>query len=152
MIQPLRSAHRRTSMALALILPAVLVVGLMARRPLPHPYSKTHNSEARQSIGRSDHLWSRHRIHSVFLRNASGPATVQVVLEPLDDFSAPDLLVYWSPALPVSDQLATNAVLLGAFENGRPLLLQESNTKGFLILYSLAHHTIVDTSPLERVL
>jgi hypothetical protein len=140
-------------MALALALPTVLAVGLMVRRPLPRADSKTYNSEARQPILKSDHLWTKHAIHSVFLTDTSDPTTVQVVLEPLDDLSVPDPLVYWSPEFSgSSDRLPTNAVLLGAFENGKPLRLRKSNAKGFLILYSLAHQSIVDAGSLESVL
>jgi hypothetical protein len=164
MIQPLRTVHRRASMALALVLPTVLAVGLRARRPLIHARlgergvdaftmeSKTRNSEARQSSRQSDHLWAKHAIHSVFLRDTSDPTVVQVVLEPLDDISAPDLLVYWCPELSSKHDLPTHAVLLGAFEKSKPLYLQESNARGFLILYSLAHQSVVDAASLESVL
>jgi hypothetical protein len=152
MIQPLRTVHRRASMALALVLSTVLVVGLTARRPLIHADSKTRNSEGRQSRWQSDHLWAKHAIHSVFLRNTSDPTVVQVVLEPLDDISAPDLLVYWCPELSSKHDLPTHAVLLGPFENTKPLYLQESNARGFLVLYSLAHQSVVDAASLEGVL
>src|SRR5215470_5733745 len=142
MIQPLRSMHRRGWLALALVLPTVLVVGLTARRPLSRADSKTYNSQPRQPIRQSDHLWAKHAIHSAFITDTSHPATVQVVLEPLGDLSVPDLLVYWSPELSGSDSLPTNAVLLGAFENSKPLQLQESNAKGFLVLYSLSHQSV----------
>jgi hypothetical protein len=152
MIQPFRVAHRRAWMVLALVLPTVLVVGLMARRPLLRADSKTHNSGVPQPIWQSDHLWKKHEIHSVFLRDTSDPTSVQVALEPLEDVSAPDPLVYWSRELSGSDRLPTNSVLLGAFEPGKPLLLPETNTNGFLILYSLAHQSVVDTASLEGVL
>jgi len=139
-------------MALALILPTVLLVGLMVRRPLLQADSKKHNSEGRQSIQESDHLWAKHSIRSLFVRNTSDPTVVHVVLESIDDLSAPDLLVYWSPELSVSDNLPTKAVLLGAFENSRPMRLQGSGKQGFLILYSLAHRSVVDSAPLGRVL
>ena len=152
MIQPLRSMHRRAWLTLGLVLPTLLAVGLIVRRPLPLADLKTHHSQARGPIRQSDHLWTKHAIHSVFLSDTSDPTSVQVVLEPLDDLSAPDPLVYWSRELSGSDRLPTNAVLLGAFENGKPLRLRESNAKGFLILYSLAHQSIVDTASLENVL
>jgi hypothetical protein len=152
MIQPLRAAHRRAWYALAFVLPGVLVVGLTGRRPLRGAVSKTHNFAVQQPIRQSDHLWKRHGILSVFLLDTTDPTMVQVVLEPLDDLSAPDPLIYWSRELPGSDWLPTNAVLLGAFEDDKPLRLPESNTNGFLILYSLAHQSIVDTASLEGVL
>lgn len=152
MIQPLRTVHRRASIALALILPTVLLVGLMARRPPLQADSKRHNSEGWQSIQESDHLWTKRSIRSLFVRNTSDPTAVHVVLEPIDDLSDPDLLVYWSPELSGRDNLPTNAVLLGAFEDSRPMRLQGSDNQGFLILYSLAHHSVVDTAPLGRVL
>jgi hypothetical protein len=139
-------------MALAIVLPTVLVVGLMARRPLPRTSSKTDYAEVQQPIRQSDRLWAKHAIHSVFLRDTSDPTSVQVVLEPLDDISAPDLLVYWSAELSDVNQLPSQAVLLGAFENGQLLHFRKSNPKGFLILYSLAHQSVVDTVSLEGVL
>ena len=152
MIQPLRTMHRRASIALALVLPTVLIVGLMARRPARHSDLKTQNLAARQTVRQSDHLWAKHAIRSVFLRDKNDPTAIQVVLEPLDDLSIPDLLVYWSPELSGGGSLPTNAVLLGTFEKSEPLQLQQSNAKGFLILYSLAHQSIVDAAPLESVL
>jgi hypothetical protein len=152
MIQPLRSAHRRTWLALAPVLPMVLIVGLMAKRPLSRSDSKINNSEAGQAIWQSDDLWTKHKIHSAVLRDTSDPTSVQIVLESPGDLSVPDVLVYWAPQLPGSDSLPTNAVLLGVLENSRPLHLRDSNPKGFLILYSLAHHSIVDAAPLESVL
>ncbi len=152
MIQPLRTVHRRAFVALALILPAVLLIGLMARRPPLQADSKRHNLEGWQSIQESDHLWAKHSIRSLFVRNTSDPIAVHVVLQPIGDFSVPDLLVYWSPELSASDNLPTNAVLLGAFENKRPMRLQGRGNQGFLILYSLAHHSVVDSAPLGRVL
>jgi hypothetical protein len=138
-------------MALALVLPTVLAVGLTARRRLSRPDWKRPEPEAWQPIQQSDHLWAKHQIHSVFLRDTSDTAKVQVVLEPLDDLSVPDALVYWSRELSGSDRLPTNAVLLGAFENGKPLRLPETNTSGVLILYSLAQQSIVDTASLESM-
>src|SRR5215467_10444878 len=145
MIQALRSVHRQASMALVLVLPTVLVVGLMARQPLPRTNSKTDNAEVQQPIRQSDRLWTKHAIHSVFMRDMSDPTTVQVGLEPLDDLSAPDLLVYWSAELSDVNQLPSQAVLLGTFENGKRLQFLKINPKGFLILYSLAHQSVVDT-------
>ena len=152
MIRPLRSAHRRAWLALALVLPSVLIVGLKARRPLTHEDSKINNSEARQAIWQSDDLWTKHKIHSAVLRDTSDPTSVEVVLEPLDDLSVPDVLVYWSLELSGDDSVPTSAVLLGTFRNSKPLRLQERKAKGFLILYSLAHQSLVDTASLESVL
>ena len=152
MIQSLRTANRRVFAALAFVLPAVIVVGLVARRPPLLPSSKKYDREARQPTQRVDQTWLQHKIHSVRLRNANDPATVQIVLEPLDDISAPDLLVYWSPELSGSDSLPTGAVLLGAFESSKPLQLRDNHARGFLVLYSLAHRRIIDAAPLESLL
>jgi len=152
MIQALRSVHRRASMALVLVLPTVLVVGLMARRPLPRTGSKTDNAEVQQPIRQSDRLWTKHAIHSVFLKDTSDPTAVQVGLEPLDGLSAPDLLVYWSAELSDPNQLPSQAVLLGTFENDKPFRFRKSNPRGFLILFSLTHQSVVDTASLEGML
>jgi len=139
-------------MTLALVLPTVLIVGLLARRPLPRTTSKTDNAEVQQPLPQSDRLWTKHAIHSVFLKDTSDPTAVQVVLESLDDLSAPDLLVYWSAELSGANQLPSQAVLLGTFDNGKRLQFRKINPKGFLILYSLAHQSVVDTASLEGVL
>ena len=152
MIHSLRSAHRRTWLALAPVLPMVLIVGLMARRPLPRSNSRITNSETQRAIRQTDDPWTKHKIHSVFLRDPSDPTSVQVVLTEPGDLSVPDVLVYWSPQLSGTDSLPTDALLLGALENSRPMHLRDGNPKGFLILYSLAHHSIVDAAPLESVL
>src|SRR5262249_21292532 len=144
--------HRRASMALAIVLPTVLVVGLMARRPLPRTSSKTDNAEVPQPVRQSDRLWTKHAIHSVFLRNTSDPAMIQLRLEPPEDLSAPDLLVYWSPELSDVNQLPSQAVLLGTLENSKSSQFRKVSPKGFLILYSLAHQSVVDTASLEGLL
>ncbi len=139
-------------MALAFVLPTVLVVGFLARRPLSRTRSKRANAEVQQPIRQSDRLWTKHAIHSVFLRDTSDPTAVQVGLEPLDDLSAPDLLVYWSAERSDANQLPSRAVLLGTFENGKLLQIRKGNPQGFLILYSLAHQSVVDTASLEGML
>jgi len=137
-------------MALAFVLPTVLFAGLTARGPLPHLDSKPRNAETERSLRQSDRLSHEHKIHT-YLTETGDPTMVQVVLEPLDDLSAPDLLVYWCPELPTKDKLPTKAVLLGPLENSEPLHLRHGNSKGFLILYSLAHQSIIDEASLETV-
>ena len=78
--------------------------------------------------------------------------TTSRALEPPDDLSAPDLLVYWSAELSDVNQLPSQAVLLGTLENSKRLQFLKINPKGFLILYSLAHQSVVDTASLEGVL
>jgi hypothetical protein len=77
---------------------------------------------------------------------------VQVGLEPFGDLSAPDLLVYWSAELSDVNQLPRQAVLIGTLGSGKRLPFRKINPKGFLILYSLAHQSVVDTASLEGVL
>jgi hypothetical protein len=139
-------------MALAIVLPTVLVVGLMARRPLPRTSSKADSAEVQQAIRQSDRLWKKHVIHSVFLRDRSDPAMVQLALDPPDDLFAPDLLLYWSAELSDVNQLPSQAVLLGRLEDGKSSPFRKVSPKGFLILYSLAHQSVVDTASLEGLL
>ena len=147
MIQPLRTVHRRASSTLALVLPMVLLIGLMARRPLTEASPRIRYSGVSDPIGQSDHVWKQHKIRSSFLRNPSDLTEVQVVLDPVDEFSAPDLLVYWSPQVSDGDRLPTQAVLVGEFEGGRPILPPRNNGQGVLILYSVAQQSIVDSAP-----
>jgi len=138
-------------MALAFVLPTVLLVGLTARRPLQHAGQGMAKLGSLQPIKQSDHLWAKHAIHSAFFRDTSDLTEVQVVLVPLDDLPAPELLVYWSPELSNSDALPRHARLMGAFGTGKPLQLPAKSDHRFLILYSLAHQSIFDTAPLESL-
>jgi hypothetical protein len=58
MIQPLRAVHSRAFVVLALVLPAILLIGLGARRPLVGP--SVHASDVAETgnmVWESNDLW-----------------------------------------------------------------------------------------------
>ncbi|MEW5975988.1 MAG: hypothetical protein AB1898_09315 [Acidobacteriota bacterium] len=123
MIRPLRNIHRRTFSGLAVVLPAILLVGLASRQPFPE--------ESLSFLGPEE----------------GGPHLPEALLsgEPLD---APDVLVYWTAGLPSGDHLPAEASLLGPLQGIDPLLPAPS-AKGFLLFYSLAHNRIVARTELQ---
>ena len=65
------------------------------------------------------------------------------------DFVKPDLIVYWVAGSPnVTDKLADNARLLGAFNSSLALSLspEAGPGSGVLVLYSLADQEIIEVS------
>jgi len=153
MIQPLRAAHRRAVITLAVVLPAVLLIGLGARRPPPEPLLRSPALPASlHLITESAGSWQRHAIQTTIYGDLNPPNDFYVVLRPTQSINEPDLLVYWSDALPRENHLPEGARLLGAFDPGRTLLLPREIQPGtHLILYSLAHQSVVDSTMLEKL-
>ena len=97
MIQPLRVVHRRAFVALALVLPAILLIGLGARRPGLDPRARPIDAPDTGKIVReSSNLWQKHSIQSRFYRNPDGALDTYVVLLPAEELNEPDLLLYWA--------------------------------------------------------
>jgi hypothetical protein len=148
MIQPLRNAHRRTFLALAVVLPAILVVGLMARhRNLPvsadtfkPPYAI---ESQKMSVG-----WQKHPIDTYFYMNPVRDGEVAVVLTPKPALDEPDLLLYWADTDAAGADLS-RARLLGPFVPGTRYSLLASERRGQLMLYSLAHNEVIDRAKIE---
>jgi len=153
MIQPLRTVHRRSFVALALVLPAILVVGIGARRIQPNPSTPTKGLPVTASLVReSSRLWREHAIQSKFYRKSGTPREPFVVLETMRELNEPDLLLYWSTIFPQGNALPKDARLLGAYAPGRPFVLPfDEEQDGYLILFSMADRTVFDTAMVERL-
>jgi hypothetical protein len=152
MIQPLRSVHRRAFVALAVVLPVVIVAGLGARRPRPSGGTLATQLPASMYVaGTSGTLWLKHSMQTEFYSDSNRLAETYVVLKPAEDFNEPDLLLYWSPG-PPSESVSADARLLGPFAADKPFALpMDAGRAGYLTLFSLAHQAVFDTAKLENL-
>ena len=146
MIQPLRTCHRRTFVVLAVVLPALFVAGLAARRQAAEPQAAAPDAYTLVSSD-AGHWHQRHIKINVFT-NTIQPGARWVQLVPQEELREPDALVYWSDAQPSGANLPAKARLLGALDPTARYALPE-NAEGFLIVYSLAHQTVVDATAFE---
>jgi hypothetical protein len=157
MIQPLRTVHRRAFVGLALVLPAILLVGLGARHPpqrLSVPAGQLPNSA--HLLRKSDTLWQKQTIESEFYSDSNHPGDMFVVLNPVGhparEVIEPDLLLYWSTDQPRGDSVSSHSQLLGAFIAGKVFTLPMSlGRTGYLVLFSLPHHTVFDVARVETL-
>ena len=133
MTQPLRSAHRLSFLLLSVLLPALLVAGLLARRPLV----------------RAEPASDR-----ITLRMPNGTELVADSRELWGAFvDSPDLLVYSTEAPTMLEALPVTAHLLGSLAAARKggLRVPGSNgEQGYLILYSLAWQKPVALAPFPK--
>ena len=153
MIQPLRTVHRRASIAMSIALPAVLFFGLSARRPMAQSGGHTDTlPTSAQLLKRSAGGWQRHSIETSIYGSLDSPPELYFVLRPAQPLNEPDVLLYWSAAPPANNSLPAGARLLGAVEPGQPLALPgDSRPQGYLVLYSLAHQSVEDYAALEKL-
>jgi hypothetical protein len=153
MIQPLRTVHRRAFVALAVVLPIILAVGLGGRRPLL--YSTSQAAEVPASgrlLKAADRLWQKHAIRTAFYRDSNSPSQIYVVLTAAPKLGEPDLLLYWTNHEVQGETLPAEARLLGPVVSGRAFVLpQNTGQTTLLVLYSLAHEAVVDTANVERL-
>jgi hypothetical protein len=158
MIQPLRTVHRRAFVGLALVLPAILLVGLAARHPRQRvsvPAAQLPNSA--HLLRKSDSLWQKQTIRSEFYSDSDHPGDIFVVLSPVvlrppQEANEPDLLLYWSTDQPQGDSVPAHERLLGVFVAGKVFTLPMSlGRTGYLVLFSLPHHTVFDTARVETL-
>ncbi|MGC1588291.1 MAG: hypothetical protein WA791_21720, partial [Rhodomicrobium sp.] len=149
----LRTVHRRTFMALAFILPAILVVGLRARPPHVRPAFHFSDLPAGAYMVReSSGLWRKHVMRSKFYSMPDRPQDIYVALQPTQEFNEPDLLLYWTASVPQGSALPVDAHLVGAYTAGKTFLLPMNEKRsGYLILFSLAHQMVFDTGTVEKL-
>jgi hypothetical protein len=152
MIQPLRTVHRRTFVVLGFVLPAILVVGLGARRPQRHASAiAAQVPDSAQLVRKSDSLWQRHAMQTQFYRDPR-KQEIYAVLLPAQELNQPDLLLYWAANAQQGESLPTDAQLLGSFTAGKALVLPSGAQRGgHLILFSLAHQAVADTATVESL-
>ncbi len=153
MIQPLRVVHRRAFVALSLVLPAILLIGIEARRPRLGP--STHATDVPDTgnmLRESSNLWQKHSIQSKFYNKPERPLDTYVVLLPAQELSEPDLLLYWATNAPQGNVLPGEAQLVGAFKAGKAFLLPlNEKSAGHLVLFSQAHQNVFDTARVEKL-
>ena len=153
MIQPLRVVHRRAFVALALALPAILLIGLGARRPHLGPSAHaTDVLDTGSMVRESSNLWQKHSIQSRFYSKPDRPLDTYVVLLPAQELNEPDLLLYWATNSPQGNVLPGEAQLVGAFTAGKAFLLPLNQKRaGYLVLFSPAHQAVFDTARVETL-
>jgi hypothetical protein len=153
MIQPLRAAHRRTFVALAFVLPVILVVGLGSRHPHPAPKVLAVQVPASaRLVGTSDRLWQKHAIRTELYTDSAHLQNIYVVLQSVQELNEPDLLLYWAVNAPQGNALPGEAQLKGAFTSGKAFLLPVNQKRaGHLVLFSPAHQTVVDIAKVEKL-
>jgi hypothetical protein len=152
MIRPLREFHRRVFVGLALVVPAILLIGIGARR---RPDSRLGSSSLPATwyvVKRSNFLWQKHTILSTFYSTPGRPQDIHVVLAPAHELNEPDLLLYWTDDAPHGNALPVEAQLVGAFAAGRPFLLPlDEERAGHLVLFSSALQTVFDSANVETL-
>lgn len=153
MIQPLRAAHRRAFVALALVLPAILLMGLGARRSRLGPVANaTHLQDTGNLVSESSNLWQKHSILSKFYSKPDRRLDRYVELLPAHELNEPDLLLYWAANAREGNVLPGDSQLVGTFNKGRNFLLP-LNQEGasHLVLFSPAHQTVFDAAAVEKL-
>jgi hypothetical protein len=146
MIQPLRTVHRGAFIALAFVLPAVLVAGLGARRPrVPSRVQGIELPGSAYLVKTSDALWQRHSIEMNFYRASNSPGEILVALRPRQALNNPDLLLYWSIDQPTDASLPSSSQLLGSLTATKVFTLPlNTGGGGYLVLFSLPHQNLFD--------
>jgi hypothetical protein len=147
MIQPLRNIHRRVFIALAALLPLILVAALKARHPFP-VVSTAMLSVPQYSppLKQPSVAWNKNSFDTEFYADPNNAEGLLVVLRPRRDLDDPDLLLYWA----AGNSPGINAAhLLGSFRAGNAYSLPVEIDRGSLVLYSLAHGEIVDSASIE---
>jgi hypothetical protein len=153
MIQPLRTVHRRAFVMLALLLPAILLAGIKARHPGSSLTGRAPELPPTARLVReSNGLWMQHSIATKFYGGSDSPKDMYVVLRPVQPLNEPDLLLYWSTNTPQGNSLPSDSMLVAPYKADEALALPlDRERAGNLILFSLAHQTVVDSAKVERL-
>ena len=154
MILPLRHRHRLMVLALSVLVPAGFAFGLAARKSVPIFSPKEGETDSLSRFGavqwtRLD-LWTNGLV-TTLLAEKENPSSAALQLWTSRQIVRPDVIVYWLPSVrTIKDRLPEESVLLGAFRQGTPTLLQLPanfpRAEGVLVLYSLADQEIVALS------
>ncbi len=155
MIRPLRVRHRLIWTGLAVALPALYVLGLAARQPVPGgpiPVPLGDESPAAPAAAWHTREIASGRVLAMAVSPGAGARPAVLWLHQVEDWRRPDILVYWSETpLAPQDDLA-DAILLGALDGPRPRSLNlPSRRGGHLTLYSLAHRERIGSVALAGV-
>jgi hypothetical protein len=149
MIRRLRTAHRVIWLAGLVLLPAIVVLGLDARRPpllsaprpLPAAFPLAPPSAWATPAGTV----------MVALVRIAADSTMALEFTGALALRGPDLLFYWSPRPPPVTGIDSSDVLLGP-ASGQPIrrypIPATALTRpGSVLLYSLAHQTLMGARP-----
>jgi hypothetical protein len=139
---------------LAPLLPAVLLIALLGRTPVPAsglpPELRDSPDPALVPIGAQWLLFEAPGIRARYLAQREDSTPTAIVLTPEAPVTQPDLLLYWVETPGDSTALPADAVLLGPLKANDALKLPASN-RGYLILYSLAHRERIAVAQLQPI-
>ncbi len=153
MIQPLRTAHRRVFIVLAVLLPAIIAGGLTARHR--NATSASTSLGVLQDVAGIDSAsanWEKNSCVTKFYWDAAHEIKVRIFLNPARELHDPDLLLYWAANAGAAPDDLSNAALLGPFHAGEAYSIPPKQVAGYLILYSLPHRNIVDRAKVKVLL
>ena len=140
MIQPLRTCHRWSFLLLAALLPVLFVAGILARPRPPRP------QVIARLIAFQGAEWQKHFFAVQISTGATGETSL--VLVPTKPVVAPDLLVYYAEHAAQQGVLPSDAHLVGRWDVGTTYPLPRT-LNGFVLLYSGAQKTVVDSVAVE---
>jgi hypothetical protein len=149
MIQPLRTAHRRTFIVLAGVLPVILGIALTARpRVVSARIDTAPTEQAYARLNQTTAAWGKQTFSTEFYSDAKN-GEVRFTLMSVHNLDEPDLLLYWSAQSGTNSPDLSGAHLLGSFRQAKSYSLPTGTQRASLILYSLAHSEIVDSARVE---
>jgi len=149
MIRPLRARHRRMVVAVGVVAGLLLVLGLLARRPVPTqaalPLRAASQKDGSQEVG-----FGRLGVRATLGRDADGSVLLELgAAWPLDDALVG---VYWAPGRPADlARLPERSYWLGLY-GGRAqtyrLPPRSAAVDGSVLLYGLNRHQVLDAAPI----
>ena len=157
MIERLRGRHRRVVALLCVALPIGFVAGLLVRPEFPVQAADPALRLPTGAAG-AENGWRYFELEAggeLALRVVGEDGGTLLEIQPEADPQRPDVLVYWSAAVPEeSSALPAGAALLGALSGAElrrlPLPAGTSGDEGTLYLYSLGRQEIVGRVFLEE--
>lgn len=148
MIQPLRTTHRISFVALAFALPLLLAAAVASRKPIPETRLAHTTPAAGQRIGEFRFLLDGKRASLSFDRLTGSATDRYEVHAESGEVSLPEILLYWSPSEP-TDAILADAVLIGPIRVDRPLSVpQKYISSGSLLLFDAPHRRVLAHSPM----
>jgi len=150
MIRRLRRAHRVLFILLAMGIPVLLTKAFASRPQWPISTPPLPGAATINPSGLAD-TWAtqlgplRYRLQPP----GSIAPPVSITLGPATSLRAPDLLVYWTKRETPVATIVDGDLLLGRLDGEAPVVLSlppsASGRSGRLVLYSLAHRSVVGT-------
>jgi hypothetical protein len=156
-IRPLRRAHRVGVAVLAVVLPVLFALALLAREArsgFPDPTSGAGRAGELAAGAWAEEVWPGAGVR-VKVGSAPGATDLLVEISFDDPPRVPDLLAYWAPGVDRDTEgVPPGATLLGAIRGAGPerfaLPRRPGSERGWLFLYDLGHARVVASGPLPR--